>query len=504
MSPIRTRQDAMVFVAMVSLSAISISCILSVIAFEIIPPENHLMNLVGTLVVSSLVAVPIALLLAQSNLRLGLYQARLETLANTDPLTGLHNRRRFTELLDRQLTRDTVFALAFVDLDRFKAVNDCHGHGVGDEVFQLLAHRLQDTLPQSEVARLGGDEFGVILPDLGTEDDAAEAFLALHGAICEPVFTSAGPVYVGASIGIACRFGAAASASAMLRAADSAMMRAKAEGGGVRLYDPALDSDDIDAAEFEDALRVAIHSDRIVPAFQPFQEIATGRRGGFEVLARWSGDIPRDAASPGAFVPLAERLGLIDRLFWRMMEQALEAWRDGPEDQVLAFNISPAQLHNPAFCHRLFGIIERYGIAAHRVEVELTEKALFRDLSGAADKLKTLADCGIGVVLDDFGTGQSSLSLVHELPLTKLKIDQSFVNSLSWSDHAAKVFAATVSLSRALGLKTCAEGVESAPVLQRVESLGCEFAQGYLIGHPQPAPFSDVNDEGAAAARIAG
>lgn len=504
MAPIRTRKDALVFVGMVSLSAISISCILSVISFEIIPPETHLMNLLGTLVVSSLVSVPIALLLAQSSLRLGLYQARLEKMANTDPLTGLHNRRRFTELLDAQLAGSGIFALAFVDLDRFKAVNDCHGHGVGDEVFQRLACRLQETIPHSDVARLGGDEFGVILPGLEETQDATDVFLALHGAICEPVFTSAGPVYVGASIGIACRTGATPAASAMLRAADKAMMRAKAEGGGVRLFDPALDTDELDAADFEEALRVAIHSDRIVPAFQPFREIATGRRGGFEVLARWSGQTPCDAPSPGAFVPVAERLGLIDRLFWRMMEQALEAWSDGPDDQVLAFNISPAQLHNPAFCQRLFGVLERHDIAAPRIEVEITEKAVFRDLSSAAGKLKTLADAGVGVVLDDFGTGQSSLSLVHELPLTKLKIDQSFVNSLPWSDHSTKILAATVSLSRALGLKTCAEGVETASSLQRLEALGCDFAQGFLIGHPQPDPFLHMTPAETAAARVAG
>lgn len=485
---IKDTRDAMMFVAISSLTAISIACILAVLTYEYFAPLNANANLAHVLFISTVISVPIAVLLAQHNLRISRYQSELETIANTDALTGLHNRRKFISLLpDRESFNGTAL-VAFVDLDRFKSINDRYGHSVGDEVFRAVAQRLRLHGDRLEAARLGGDEFALLIRNVRRKQDELSRLEALGQAISEPIETSAGLLSVGASIGAACFPEDADTPTALLRAADRAMLRAKARGGGVQRFDPVRDCEADEESAMETTLRRAIRAGQIQPAYQPILEISSGRIIGHEVLARWQGSCLPNDPSPGRFIPIAERIGAIDELFWNLMEQVLTGPAVRRSEGVIAVNVSPNQLQDRTFASRLGALLMRHGVPARRLELEVTETAMFRDMKAAIETLSRVADLGVSVALDDFGTGHSSLSLVRELPLAKLKIDRSFVSSLDWSDHSVKIVSATISLCRALDLTICAEGVESERVLGVLKELGCTFAQGYHIGHPAIVP----------------
>lgn len=486
MVKLTNKQEAVVFVVMLTLSAVSISCILAALTYELFYPYTFSQNMLGTIFIATTVSVPIALLLAQNNLRMAAYQDELEELASTDSLTGLHNRRRFVELLDRSLAGRQPTAVAFVDLDRFKSINDQYGHAVGDEVFKLLSERFHDDDYDWQVARLGGDEFGLLLSGDFQTIDLEIILSRLHSRLCDAVTSSAGMVSVGASIGVAVYPSHARTASGLLRAADHAMMRAKAEGGGWRFYDAGLDEHVTDAAALEEALARAIARRQIIPAYQPILHIETGRTVAMEVLARWPSSGLGVDPSPGTFIPLAERLGLIDNLFWSLLDHVMTDMADNPSDLLYALNVSPMQLQDRGFCKRLMAELDEREIDPKRIELEVTETAMFRDMATSIHTLNELAEEGVSVALDDFGTGHSSLSLVRELPLRKLKIDRSFTNSLTWSEHSVKIVAATIGLCKALDIQVCAEGVETEDTLDILREMGCDFAQGYHIGAPTP------------------
>ncbi len=488
MLSIRNRTEMAVFVVLASLAAMSSSSILASATYELFRPVTERANLLHIIFITALIAVPIAFLLALHSMRITRYQSELEDLANTDALTGLHNRRRFLELLPQEGEDARRTVIAFVDLDRFKSINDRFGHAVGDEVFKTVAGRLQAFRPALSAARLGGDEFALMIDEGDLASDPASIVAPVRREICRPVDTSTGRISVGASIGLAVFPDDAATPSELLRAADRAMLRAKAGGGGICRFTASLDAEATDEQEIEARLRTVITSRGITPAYQPVICTATRAVVGHEVLARWTAEARGDAPSPGRFIPIAERVGLIDELFWSLLEQVLSGPAARAPDGVIALNVSPNQLHHDNFADRLATQLVRHKYDPSRLELEVTETAMFRDMETGIDVLRRIAERGVSISLDDFGTGHSSLSLVRQLPLTKLKIDKSFISPLIWSSHSESIVSATVSLCQALGLKTCAEGVEDERTFLRLQELGCDYVQGFHLGRPNPVP----------------
>lgn len=408
-------------------------------------------------------------------------------LADTDTLTGLSNRRIFHEAADEAVSKCGAAVLVYLDLDRFKFLNDKYGHAVGDDALKITGERIRAWRPDVFVARLGGDEFGVLIEG-ATLDDPFEAQLAqLYESICTPFISKPGAVSVGVSIGAASFPADAATRIEWFHAADKAMQRAKTEQGGVRTFDPDIDLAQAKHARLTESLKAAVADNQIRPAFQPFVNVATGEVDGYEVLARWFGPEIGFKPGPAEFVPIAERLGLIDDMFWNVAEQALSAFAGTDPRLKLALNVSPIQFSNRLFPARLAALASRSGIRFDQIEIEITETAMFRDMAHTVAVLRHLSSMGVSVALDDFGTGYSSLTLVKELPLTKLKIDKSFIQSSSHSASSEKIVAAAIGLSKALGIKCCAEGVENARTLRQLRVLECDLAQGYLFGKPDAA-----------------
>ena len=481
---------ALVFVAFSSLSALSIASILAIHTYNYFAPLSRAASLTQILFITAVISIPLSVLFAMSSLKMSRYQKELENRANTDELTGLHNRRRFLELIDKAIDDGSDFIIAFVDLDRFKAINDRYGHGVGDEVFCEIAKRMRElpTPVRIEAARLGGDEFGMLIRHGEAKQNGLVTVNALYEQICEPIHCQPGIVSVGASIGLAKFPDDAGTSNGLLTCADSAMLRAKAVGGGIEQFDADKDRDHDEDAAIEVSLRTAIRRKDIIPVYQPVIDLASGTVIGHEVLARWPDSGARKAYSPGRFIPVAERIGAIDDLFWSLCDQVLSgpAARNG--GGMMAMNVSPNQLQDADFPHRLANVLARHGVSPIRLELEVTETAMFRDMRTAINTLNELARMGVTISLDDFGTGHSSLSLVRQLPLSKLKIDRSFVGSIEWSAHSVSIVEATISLCEALQLKVCAEGVETDRQMGILRDLNCDLAQGFFIGAPAAQP----------------
>ena len=409
-------------------------------------------------------------------------------LANTDMLTGLANRRVFIDEIDAAIAADQPATLVFIDLDRFKYLNDKYGHAVGDDILRKTASRLMEWRADIIPARLGGDEFAVLVRNQELDASHFEELEELHARLCAPTVSKPGVIAVGASIGVAVFPSDAATRGDWLHAADKAMARAKSEhGGGVVPFDPELDLAHDKQAHLSEALLTAISNSLFSPSFQPFVDISTGDVTGHEVLARWNGPDIGFQPGPSEFIPLAERHGLIDEVFWCVASKAFKDFAASGRDTILALNVSPLQCRSDVLLTRLDTLARRSGVPLSRIEIEITETAMFRDMSDTVKVLQGLHEMGVSLALDDFGTGYSSLTLVKELPLSKLKIDQSFVQSAANSPAAQKIVSAAVGLSKALNITCCAEGVEDASQLAYLRDIGCDYAQGYLFGRPESA-----------------
>jgi diguanylate cyclase (GGDEF)-like protein len=424
-------------------------------------------------------------------------EARAQSLARHDPLTGLANRRHFVEELDRRLAlvgdERTAFALMFVDLDRFKPINDVHGHAIGDQLLQTIGARLAGCIrDDSFAARLGGDEFAVLLEEpSGREAVAAVAQRVLH-ELSAPILINGLKLTVGASIGIALCPEDGREAAELLQRGDAAMLRAKVERGAFKFFDSAIDEALKSKAAIETELRVAIPNGDIVPYFQPVVRLATGELAGFEVLARWPHP-QRGMVPPNTFIAVAEDAGLVDAMFWTLLAQACRRALDAPGDFNLAVNISPSQVRDQWFPEKVLRTLRETGFPARRLEVEVTESAMIGDVARAKASLLSLKNQGVQIALDDFGTGYSSLFLLRELPIDKLKIDRSFVSQLTSDRESATIVGALVGLGRALGLQVIAEGVETRETLEALDAMGCELAQGFLFGAASATPFYSPN-----------
>ena len=412
-------------------------------------------------------------------------------LAQHDPLTGLPNRRFFKERFDECL-RDASdvqrVAVLILDLDGFKAVNDTHGHAVGDRALREFAHRVSVILRADVfLARLGGDEFAIIMPKIASLDDPTNLARRIAAAATEPFLIENVTAEFGVGIGIAIAPNDGVDADQLLRRADRALYRAKTAGrSSVRFFEPEMDLHIERRIKIEHELRIAIAADVLVPHYQPLVSLDDDRIIGFEALARWEstdlGFIP-----PDVFIPIAEETGLInllgDQLFRRACIDA-NAW---PATFVLAFNISPIQLRDPTLGLRILSILGQTGFSPHRLEIEITESALVENIAAAQAVIEDLRRAGVRIALDDFGTGYATLTQLLSFHLDKIKIDRSFVSGLDKSGDNRVIVRAILGLAKGFGLTTTAEGVEDTEQSACLKIDGCTQGQGYLFGKAIPA-----------------
>jgi len=424
-------------------------------------------------------------------------EARLAYQAFHDPLTGLPNRTLFLDRLDHALTRagrdgDQV-AVLFLDLDRFKLVNDSLGHEQGDRLLVEVGERLRGAVgPAETVARFGGDEFTILL-EATSEAAAVAAAAAVRRAFAGPIRLNGQTLYVAPSIGVALAPPGDRHPSDLLRNADTAMFRAKTLGEpGYAVFQPAMGTAVADRLELETDLRAAIAGRQFHLAYQPEVDLATGRVVSLEALVRWQHPT-RGPILPTQFVPLAEETGLILPLGRWVLETACrqgQRWRaDLPHDPpAVSVNLSARQLRQPAIVAEVAAALAASGLPPAALTLEMTETAAIADLDQSAATLAGLEQLGVRLAIDDFGTGYSGLEYVSRLPVDKLKVDRSFVTGLGHRPADAVIVGAITAMARALDLPVTAEGVGTAEQPTRLRALGCELGQGYLFGRPLPAP----------------
>ena len=417
---------------------------------------------------------------------------RLAHAATHDTVTDLPNRRLFLDRLQQAVARQRrgseAPSVLFVDLDRFKQVNDRAGHAAGDAVLRLLGARLQCVVrPTDLVARFGGDEFA-LLCDETTDAEALSVAERLLGAICEPVDLDGRRHHLSASIGIATgRSGL--SDDALVRRADVAMYRAKALGsGGIVSFRSGMSESP--RGDLEHELRRAVENGDIFVHYQPIVDVRTARWAGVEALARWQhpdqGWVP-----PMTFVALAEEMGMAvglgEAVLARVCADAAR-WSADPvmREQPLGLNVSGRQLADPRFIGTLQRQLDEFGIAGSRFVVELTETTMMEEFESARASVAALQSLGMTLAIDDFGTGHSTLARLRQFPAAELKLDRSFIAELGEDKRSKDIVAAVVQLAHAVGMATCAEGIETPEQLATVQRLGVDLAQGYLLGRPLP------------------
>ncbi len=418
---------------------------------------------------------------------------RLRHLAHHDSLTDLPNRFAITERLPRGRTmpEGERLALHFIDLDRFKTVNDVFGHQVGDGVLRAIARRLLGVVRQGDVvARLGGDEFAILQANPAGAAAASSLAELVAEAVARPFLIEGREVVVGSSIGIAMAPQDGVSAEELLRRADLAMYQAKADGTGTfRFFDAGMDVLARRLMVLEADIRSGLARGEFVLLYQPQMSLHTGRINGAEALVRWR-QPDGTLVEPRDFLPLAEETGLIRPLgAWVLAEACRQAalWnRPGAERFRVAVNISPLQLRGLDLIRLVQTTLAETGLDPGCLDLELTESAVIRDAEEVSRVLAQLREIGLTISVDDFGTGYSALSYVKHLPLDRLKIDRSFVEALKPGNADAAIIAAIVTLGRNLRLEIAAEGVESEAQLRELAALGCDIVQGYHIGRPMP------------------
>ncbi|HEU5110434.1 MAG TPA: EAL domain-containing protein [Micromonosporaceae bacterium] len=423
--------------------------------------------------------------------------------AYRDPLTGLPNRKLFLDRLENALRDPGTWPLAvlFIDLDRFKSVNDCMGHRAGDELLASVTGRLRGCLRGSDVAaRLGGDEFAVLLEN-ATEADGRWVAERIAQEVAEPFQISGRTVYVGSSIGIAVCPAGTVDAAELLSNADVAMYRAKKSSAGpVVVFEPAMHAEAVTRLEFQVDLKNALSSSQFRLNYQPLNHLASGRIHGVEALLRWRHP-GRGEVLPGDFIPLAEEIGLINDVGRWVLGNGvrdLADWRRLAPDLTLNVNVSSREIVDRGFVDGVIGALEAAGLPGAALTIELTETALMSDPATALRHLHTLKNAGVRVSVDDFGTGYSSLSYLRQFPVDQVKIDRAFVAGLSRSDEDRAVVTAIIELARALCLQVVAEGIEDAAQLRTLRRLGCDLGQGYYLHRPMERDLCDklIRDAG--------
>ncbi|GAC1441013.1 MAG: hypothetical protein NVSMB55_07720 [Mycobacteriales bacterium] len=415
--------------------------------------------------------------------------ARLSHLATHDGLTGLPNRALLRSRLDAAIDRGDRVGVLFLDLDRFKVVNDGLGHAAGDALLVEVAGRLSQVVrPGDFVARIGGDEFVMLCHDTGTEDGLSRIGMRVLAAVRPAVRLEQGSdVVVGASIGAAiARPGD--TADTLLRDADTAMYAAKGSGGNrVQMFTPSLHGAAVRTHELETDLRRAVRENRLRLVYQPVVDLSTGRVSGLEALVRWYHP-GRGSVRPSEFIPVAEQSDLIVELgTWVLRRAMLDAasWpRASGADTTVAVNVSPRQLTMPGFPDQVQALLTETGLPASRLCLELTETALVGDVVPVVTALRALRDLDVRLAIDDFGTGHASLSYLTQFPVDTVKVDQSFVAGVATDAGSAAIVGGVVAMAHAFGLRVVAEGAETSEQLAQLRRLGCEAAQGYVLASP--------------------
>ncbi len=418
-------------------------------------------------------------------------QARVQYLSQHDALTGLPNRNRLRDYLEAKLmslTDGARLTVLYIDLDRFKPVNDTLGHGAGDEVLSGVANRLRQCIRGDDlVARLGGDEFVMVLSRLQHNDDIEKLCIRIVDAISEPFLYEGTQIHIGASVGIAMAPTDAAQANDLLRCADIALYQAKADGRNTwRFYGSEMDKRLLERRRQEDELRRAIEDGQFEVHYQPRYFSETMRINGAEALLRWRHPV-RGLLLPEHFIPLAEETGLIVSLGEWVLRQACIEAAGWPSPLMISVNLSPLQLRSTELSDTVRSVLERSGLPANRLELEITETALLQENQHTLDVLNELKRIGVRLAMDDFGTGYSSLSNLRNYPFDMIKIDGSFVAGMAHSTEDHCIVKALIELGRGLHMRVTAEGVETSEQLTRLLADGCSEIQGFHMSHPLPA-----------------
>ncbi|CDM24002.1 diguanylate cyclase/phosphodiesterase [Castellaniella defragrans 65Phen] len=435
-------------------------------------------------------------LVAQRTALLRVSEEKYRILAHRDPLTGLPNRVLFAELLAHsiQMAQHAAmrFALLCLDLDKFAAINETLGHGPGDRVLVEVAQRLRGLLPERDaLARVGGDEFYVILDRDQGERGVALAGQGMLDALAAPFVLDGQAIYVSASIGVALYPEDGATADELLSRVDATLHQAKADGrGSLRFFSPEIMLRARERLSLEAEMRRALERGEFRVHYQPQLHLYERAVTGLEALVRWQHP-ERGLIAPGAFIALAEESGLIVPLGnWVLREvgRQMRAWLDeGRAPGYVAVNLSALQLGSEGFVDSVQAVLRENGLAPGRLELEITESCLMADRSRAIATLETLRGLGVRLSIDDFGTGYSSMSYLQHLRVHRLKIDMSFVRDLETNPGNVSIVTAIIALGHSLELDIVAEGVETPEQLARLQRLGCDLIQGYLIGRPVPA-----------------
>ena len=417
-------------------------------------------------------------------------EQHIRFLAHHDALTGLPNRVSFSRKLEDEISHarrhDQTFAVLCLDLDRFKEVNDLFGHAAGDVLLQRVGQALLGAIEGvGDAARLGGDEFAVLLGDIGTPARAGRIAEQILDAFRRNNEQSAGGALISASIGIALFPDNADTAEHLMTHADTALYRAKQDGRGIyRFFENAMGAEVRDRRMLEHDLRHAVSRNQLRLVYQPQVDVQSGEVTGFEALVRWKhperGDIP-----PSVFVPVAEESGLILQIGeWVLRSAANEAAR-WKSPLSVAVNVSAVQVHSPSFAQTVHEVLISTGLSPARLEVEITETALIRDMMRAVTTLRQIRALGVRIAMDDFGTGYSSLANLRAFPFSKIKVDQSFIRAVDNNDQSAAIVRAVLGLGSGLNVPVVAEGVERVEELDFLKNETCQTAQGYLLSRPE-------------------
>jgi diguanylate cyclase (GGDEF)-like protein len=417
-------------------------------------------------------------------------ETRAQHLAMTDPLTNLFNRRavkeKTTELSARASRRGKSIAFMMVDLDGFKKINDLYGHDAGDQLLREVADRMRDVVPPSSViSRLGGDEFGICVmfePEYPESVDRIAEDLV--DALARPVHIADAEQTVTASVGISRPELDCDSIDMLIRRADIGLYAAKKNGrNGYSWFENGMEVELRSRNSLEGDIRAAIPNDEFVPYFEQQIDLATGELVGFEMLARWVSPV-RGLIPPDDFIAVAEETGMIGDLSMNIIRKAMIEAKDWDPKLTMSVNISPVQLKDPWLAQKIVKLLVETGFPASRLEVEITESSLFKNLSLAQSIVGSLKNQGIRIALDDFGTGYSSLAHLRALPFDRIKIDRSFVSSMLDNAESAAIVSAIAGLGASLDVPITAEGIEDDQIIGKLRALGCTKGQGWHFGKP--------------------
>ena len=423
--------------------------------------------------------------------QLELASKNLQRSADFDELTGALNRSAFTKIVEKELKqaneRGYCLAIHFIDLDRFKEINDSRGHGAGDEVLKKTTKRLEKILnPRERFARLGGDEFAIIQPYfIGSSNTATELANNIVQEMSKSFEIEGAEIFIGASLGYSHFPRDGKAVSELLRTSDIALYKAKQEGRNRALeFNMQMESERQSRHAIEERLRSALVNDDFYLNFQPYYDLRASELRGFEALLRIN-DVNGKPISPEIFIPIAEEVGLIGDIGEWVLREACKIAKDWPSDKMISVNLSPDQFKTHNMPELVKEILSSSGLSPNRLELEVTEGLLITDTDSVLSELLAIKKLGVAIALDDFGTGYSSLSYLWQFPFDKLKIDKSFINTLDVEGSKShEILSTIIALGKVLNLKVTAEGVETKEQATILKSFDCDLVQGYLYSRP--------------------